>query len=179
MSTRERWIVYPLVFLTLGIALRDKILPSRELRARQIVCDRLECNRARCNRSECNTLLVEGPQGRPVVVAGTDVSNQAGVVETFTVNGFPQVRLFSGDAGGAVTTIDHAGRVMLMMGYFGQNFGLFAQIPQLGAPIPLTLPLRFEPRPSPGQPSKGSAAPGKSPEKQSPKKEIPSGSKPG
>ena len=24
MSTRERWIVYPLLFLTLGIALRDK-----------------------------------------------------------------------------------------------------------------------------------------------------------
>ena len=31
MSTRERWIVYPLLFMTLGIALRDKIMPPAHL----------------------------------------------------------------------------------------------------------------------------------------------------
>ena len=31
MSTRERWIVYPILFMTLGIALRDKIIRPTHL----------------------------------------------------------------------------------------------------------------------------------------------------
>lgn len=51
MTTRERWIVYPLLFLTLGIALRDKIVPQRmvvseEVRARHIRCGDIEGQRA-------------------------------------------------------------------------------------------------------------------------------------
>jgi hypothetical protein len=49
MSTRERWIVYPLLFLTLGIALRDKVVPpvhrivfSQEIRAGNIRCSGIE-----------------------------------------------------------------------------------------------------------------------------------------
>ena len=33
MTDRERWIVYPLVFLTLGIALRNQFLPTRQFGA--------------------------------------------------------------------------------------------------------------------------------------------------
>lgn len=39
MSDRERWIVYPLLFLALGAALRDKI--HKQTRAKEIVCERL------------------------------------------------------------------------------------------------------------------------------------------
>lgn len=39
MSTRERWIVYPLLFLTLGIALTDKI--TRLVRTDTVVCKTL------------------------------------------------------------------------------------------------------------------------------------------
>lgn len=39
MSERERWIVYPLLFLALGAALRDKLV-DRTL-SRDIVCQRL------------------------------------------------------------------------------------------------------------------------------------------
>ena len=42
MSERERWIVYPLLFLALGVALRDKLLHRIELlhhvESREIVC---------------------------------------------------------------------------------------------------------------------------------------------
>ncbi len=39
MSDRERWIVYPLLFLALGAALRDKL--AKQTRAKQIVCEQL------------------------------------------------------------------------------------------------------------------------------------------
>ncbi|CAN0338577.1 unnamed protein product, partial [Ectocarpus sp. 4 AP-2014] len=39
LNDRERWIVYPLLFLALGAALRDKI--AKQTRAKQIVCETL------------------------------------------------------------------------------------------------------------------------------------------
>ncbi len=37
MSDRERWIVYPLLFLSLGLSLRDKMLPSREIKTHRVI----------------------------------------------------------------------------------------------------------------------------------------------
>ncbi|MEN0111255.1 MAG: hypothetical protein AAF805_11090 [Planctomycetota bacterium] len=39
MTDRERWIVYPLLFLALGAALRDKL--AKQTRAKQIICEQL------------------------------------------------------------------------------------------------------------------------------------------
>lgn len=39
MTDRERWIVYPLLFLALGAALRDKL--AKQTRAKDIVCEHL------------------------------------------------------------------------------------------------------------------------------------------
>lgn len=39
MNDRERWIVYPLLFLALGAALRDKLI--KQTRAKEIVCETL------------------------------------------------------------------------------------------------------------------------------------------
>jgi hypothetical protein len=49
MSTRERWIVYPLLFLTLGIAMRDQFLPTKRfgavnLKAAEITAQTIHCN---------------------------------------------------------------------------------------------------------------------------------------
>jgi hypothetical protein len=41
MSERERWIVYPLLLLTLGLALRDKFGIAKEVKAHRIVCEEL------------------------------------------------------------------------------------------------------------------------------------------
>jgi len=207
MSTRERWIVYPLLFLTLGIVLRDKFLPLKhlvavqmqageiavakiqcnqlevnevichnQLEVNQLVCRKqLEANELACKRleavqSECRALLVRGPNGRPVVVAGTDGKTQAGTVETFSANGVPQVRLFSTGAGGVVTTIGHVGRVAVAMGHVGPGAGVFAESPEMGSLLLLSVPWRFETKPTPPQPPKGQPAAGKTPEKQPPKK---------
>jgi hypothetical protein len=39
MSERERWIVYPLLFLALGAALRDKLL--KQTVAKRLICEEL------------------------------------------------------------------------------------------------------------------------------------------
>jgi hypothetical protein len=36
MTSRERWIVYPLLFLTLGIAMRDKVIPPQHFVAQAV-----------------------------------------------------------------------------------------------------------------------------------------------
>jgi hypothetical protein len=53
MTTRERWIVYPLLFLALGIVVRDKLIPpihktvvSQEIRAGSIRCGDIKADRA-------------------------------------------------------------------------------------------------------------------------------------
>ena len=43
MSTRERWIVYPLLFLTLGIVMRDKVFPQRHFQANDVTAERIHC----------------------------------------------------------------------------------------------------------------------------------------
>jgi hypothetical protein len=46
VSQRERWILYPLLFLALGTSLRDKLIPSNlqalTVDAAVVRCDRLE-----------------------------------------------------------------------------------------------------------------------------------------
>ena len=153
MTTRERWIVYPLLFLTLGIALRDKIVPPTHLRCSELVCDRvvsqqsecstLVCDRMESKQTECRTLVVRGPNGRPVVVAGADNKTHAGTLETFTAAGVPQINLFSNGGSGMVSAVSEEGKVVVV-GHVGQNMGVFAQIPAIGQMIPLTLPLRLE-----------------------------------
>ena len=206
MSTRERWIVYPLLFLTLGIVLRDKFMPLKHLAAvqfqageiavakircnqlevdelicrkplevDQLICRKqLEANELVCKRLEavqlgCRALLVRGPNGRPVVVAGTDSNTQAGTVETFSANGVPQVRLFSTGTGGVVTTIGYLGKMAVFMGHVGHGSGVFAESPELGSLLLLSVPWRFETKPTPPETPKGQPAAGKTPEKQPPK----------
>jgi hypothetical protein len=96
MSTRERWIVYPLLFLTLGIVMRDKIIPHRNLQvqgiaAEQIRCNQLQVDAALCNRLQsdgvigaagvqCGELAIIGPKGHPTVFLGTDPRTKGGII---------------------------------------------------------------------------------------------------
>jgi hypothetical protein len=169
MSTRERWIVYPLLFMILGITMRDKVVPPSHIEAGcitspQIRCNELQTGQVRCDRlearqAESHTMLVTGPNGQPVVVAGIDANTGAGVVETYAANGLRQVRLFSSETGGVVTTIERSGRMALILGDTGQNFGVFAEVPSLGQLIPLTLPWRIENKPGGLKPSTKTTTP--------------------
>jgi hypothetical protein len=56
MSTRERWIVYPLLFLTLGMALREHygwmLDPPSQIAAREIHCERLQIGQMICGQAQ-------------------------------------------------------------------------------------------------------------------------------
>ncbi|NLF08352.1 MAG: hypothetical protein GX594_10285 [Pirellulaceae bacterium] len=137
MSTRERWIVYPLLFLAIGLGLRNKLLPpsrfgginetaikAAEIDAKLIRCGELQTPKALIGQTEsmhaeCRRLVVVGPNGRPAIIAATDNRTGSGVLETFAADGRPLVQLHSTDAGGVVVTISRSGRV-LVIGDAGQ-----------------------------------------------------------
>jgi hypothetical protein len=94
MSDRERWIVYPLIFLTLGIALRNQFLPTRrfgaldlragEVAAQKIVCNDLEIREAgKCNQFQCGQFQFNDALGKHIRVLGLAENTQlrAGAVE--------------------------------------------------------------------------------------------------
>jgi len=68
MSDRERWTVYPLLFLTLGVALKDKIV--REVNVKDVICQKVFCN----------ALVVTDPRGgEQVAISSNDEGGQVRV----------------------------------------------------------------------------------------------------
>lgn len=127
MSTRERWIVYPLLFLTLGIVMRDKMREMvnpvvranhSEFSAGRVRCGQLEvdqvasvgglavrklqCEESVVGRMQCREMVVLGANGRPAVLIGTDLKTKGGVVMTLSASGTPLILLQPTDAGGVV-----------------------------------------------------------------------------
>jgi len=168
MTTRERWVLYPLLFLSLGIALRDKMfrrdLPmvARTVAAEQLAADRVQCNRLEVGRAECRVMMVSDGEGHHglgmgllpdgtgrleilakdgavVVAAGADQDGSSGWLETSTADGIPLVQLHSSRTGGLVTTFGRRRRSGVFFGRMGSQIGLFAQISELGHPFPLIL----------------------------------------
>jgi hypothetical protein len=103
MSTRERWIVYPLLFLALGLALRDKVYPpskftARSVRAEEMLVDKVRCNHLDAGETECevakvarldvNGLSVSDPKGKERARMGV-MENESGQVELYGRDGKP------------------------------------------------------------------------------------------
>ncbi len=191
MSTRERWIVYPLLFLTLGLALRDKFIPSSvravDLMTPKIRCNELEVASVRCGKIECAALDVIGPKGeelikmgmasnragrlelcgvdgKTVVVLGAGGEGKSGIVETLSSDGAPLVQLRSTKGGGTVWTIDRQKKAVIMLGHNDRDSGLFMEVP--GRRIPLAVPVRRKEKAPDADPKK---APEATPEEEPPK----------
>ena len=62
MTERERWIVYPLLFLALGASMRDKFTKPAEFEATKLECDELRAHRV---------VIVDPLQDRPRLKLGT------------------------------------------------------------------------------------------------------------
>jgi hypothetical protein len=178
MSTRERWIVYPLLFLTLGIVLRDKFVPQRSLRVVELEvenarCNRLELDRLEAGRIDCQFVKIAGPSGEDrvrmgvagndagmlelcgrdgtrLLVAGADDSGRAGLLETFAGKGIPLVQVRSGDRGGQITTFQRDKKLWLVLAHEELGSGLFAVQPGPGLLSPLAL---YPRRPPPDTPA--------------------------
>jgi hypothetical protein len=125
MSTRERWIVYPLLFLTLGIAMRDKILPAARIQVGEITAGQIRCNElqvAKETASEqihCNQLQVgQVVCNRLQSVGGIDaVGVQCREFQVVGSNGLPTVIVGTDPTsrGGLITTFSSIGAPLVCL----------------------------------------------------------------
>jgi hypothetical protein len=210
MSDRERWIVYPLLFLALGVALRNQFLPTRlfgalDVRAAELTAQRIRCNQLVVNEEadckkvikfqiaggnyiksgmsesmqsktglmECHALHVINKENKPLVTAGEDPNTRSGFIQTQDSRGRPLVQVRSTGTGGMVTAIGQGGKVCVGLGHEGQEFGVFAQFPQIGPPFLLTPPVQLQVKPAP-TPSSPKTPPAQKPteEKEKEKKDA-------
>lgn len=105
MTSRERWTVYPLLFLALGLAVRSIVVPSGEFLAARV--DDLQCIRLSCQEivvvSEEGTTLVHigreaGGRGREA--AGDASGAGGGRIELHDAAGGLRRAINSGDEPG-------------------------------------------------------------------------------
>jgi hypothetical protein len=142
MSTRERWIVYPLLFLALGTAIKPKLVPL-ELRGLPFASGDLNVNRIKCR-----DLIVEGKDGEPrilmaassatgggvihviddneqtVVAIKADAETRCGLVETLNEHGRPQAVMMSSASGGEIVAYDNVPRRAVGIGHRDGKVGL-------------------------------------------------------
>jgi hypothetical protein len=114
MSDRERWIVYPLLFLAIGLALRNNVDMQDE-----------QGGAADLNQIRCKTLEVIGPDGQPKVTLAAD-DNGDGVVETTAANGAVMMKMGSNPSGADLTLFDADHKKLLLLGFDEQIMGLVA-----------------------------------------------------
>ena len=149
MTNRERWIVYPLLFLTLGLGIRDQVAPPSP----RFMRPGMNAMSIRCVHLECQDLTVTGPKGEKrirmgitpnragqvevygsdhtmVVVAGADNTGRSGQVQTLAADTTPQVSLHSTDRGGQVATFDRDDKTRVVLGYDGMGPGTFLISPE-------------------------------------------------
>ncbi len=107
MTERERWIVYPLLFLTMGISLRGKAYPTKKVEA-----DRVDSKDIHAERIECDELVVTGADGKTAAVlnvkgGGLITARRIACDELIVpgADGKPAVVLNASKSGGMVTAI--------------------------------------------------------------------------
>ena len=161
MSQRERWIVYPLLFLALGLALRDKLVSPKSLTAGTVSCYQLEV----LGQADCHQLTVRDGEGNPRIRLG--VVNHGGQLELDTRTagtvwcdqlevlgqaechqltvrdgeGNPRIRLGVVNHGGQLELDTREGQTALILGTDDDElrYGLFALRPGWKRLVPLSL----------------------------------------
>jgi hypothetical protein len=109
MSNRERWIIYPLLFMALGLALKPNLTVADRLKCRTLICEEIDANRSNVAELNCReatlgelngtlsrfaNVEIVGPDGNPrirmgtgVVVAPNDKQRLAGgLIEIYNAN---------------------------------------------------------------------------------------------
>ena len=98
MNERERWTVYPLLFLALGASLKDKIIPTDELQTDRIRCQQIELvdleNQVK-SRIDANMLVAPRIVTRDVRVLGAE--DQIRISMGTNVNDAPRLEFFGQD----------------------------------------------------------------------------------
>ena len=123
MSTRERWIVYPLLFLALGTAIKPKLTSPETRRVMEgpanLSIDKLWCTQLRIVGEDDKPRIIafadEGGgrihivdnHGQTVVALSADPKTRAGLVETFNDKGNSQASMMSSGSGGELVVYDN------------------------------------------------------------------------
>ncbi len=126
MSERERWIVYPLLFLALGAALRDKLL--QRTWAKSLVCEQL---------------VMVDDTGKSVAVFKGDLL-QAARIRAEVVDATTQIRLAGRPlgSGGATQTTFSPLQLLQML----QRSGVLRVVPTPAAPERPSTPEQVPPQ---------------------------------
>src|SRR5262245_52781497 len=104
MSNRERWVIYPLLFLAIGISMRNGV----ELQSNS---QEIESQILRCR-----SLEVIGTDGKRRVSLGT-TEHGDGILETATDDGIVQANLVATGGGGLLSLYDRPSHVVMRLGY--------------------------------------------------------------
>lgn len=106
MTSRERWTIYPLLFLAIGLAVRAVAVPEERFATAQIgdlEAARLTCREIVVNADDGTVLIhmgrvigagggrieIKDEHGVDAIAIGTRPRNRAGVVECYDEDGDP------------------------------------------------------------------------------------------
>ena len=111
MSTRERWIVYPLLFLTLGIAMRNQFIPTNIFKAMDLRANDIKANALTAETIRCNNLELMGK------VSCSEIEFKRALGDQMIVNGFLKSLQFrSAEAEfGKLAVTDEQGKPVIVM----------------------------------------------------------------
>lgn len=141
MSERERWIVYPLLFLTMGIALREKVIQpiSDEVRCRRLAVyddnDRKVAELAPLTVTlpgtsdpvQVGTLRLLDAFGLPIVSVDYQGLNVTGNLDIIGPVNKPVVHIGASEGGGVVQVFHRQNDWSLSLGQWDQFSGLLSQ----------------------------------------------------
>lgn len=150
MTDRERWTIYPLLVLSIGMQVRDKLIPPKSIRTQSIHCQALtigdDDKTPRILASANGTVQVLGADNKARVVLGVaannagvvdvhgadgerraammvDESQQIGSMATFASDGEPRVVIAAGEGGGGIVTVHGPGGRQLVALGMGKPLG--------------------------------------------------------
>jgi hypothetical protein len=138
MTSRERWTVYPLLFLALGMQFRNKVVG---IETKVVQCESLTITDqngrpvAGLHSAPPNAGRLEfyDADGKVMLVAGTSFDAKAGFLQiqsTSSKNRLPALTLAANDSGGYLQSNNSDGSVVLNLGYEANEPVLYALNPQ-------------------------------------------------
>lgn len=112
MTTRDRWTIYPLLFLAIGLGLTaclqgqadHAVFEGQLVRSKRLEADEMLIKKLEGEVVVCKELLVVNESGKVVAEVTTNKSG-AGLMQTANSNGAFQVVLTADPAGGVLRTL--------------------------------------------------------------------------
>jgi hypothetical protein len=126
MSSRERWTVYPLLFLAIGLAVRAAALPAERFAT-------LAADTVQADQLQCREIVVTGTDGTVLVHIGRVVGGGGGRIEVKDAAGIDAIAIGTrpGDRDGRLERFDAEGRSV--EDYVRQDSNLQPSVPKTDA----------------------------------------------